>query len=254
MGTGAALPAAGVMKFISYDTNSKPRIEERGNATPTLITYAEWQAAYDFFNKELFGGQLPECVIILDRRKRALGYFSPNRYVNDNGEVKDGLAMNPLYFRNSLIDTLSTLVHEMCHVWEHHFGTLKSRSTYHNKEWGMQMEKAGLMPSVSGKPGGAKTGQRMSHYIIEGPFEAACKRLIKEKFCISWADTEALGESEMQSKAEGISNSRHGGDSGDQDAAEARDRVFPRPVQDVYQRGLEGLVKKEVAVKVVLAK
>jgi predicted SprT family Zn-dependent metalloprotease len=161
---------------------------------PTLTTYAEWQTAYDFFNKELFGGALPDCIIILDNKgNRIKGYFSLKRYGSLNGKTIDCLAMNPLHFhRRDLIDTLSTLVHEMCHVWEAHFNQGKSKG-YHNKKWGEQMEKIGLMPSNTGLPGGVRTGVQMTHYVIAGgPFETACKRLLAEQFNISWADRSIL--------------------------------------------------------------
>jgi predicted SprT family Zn-dependent metalloprotease len=159
--------------------------------TPTITVYTEWQAAYDFFNQRLFFGELPDCIISLDNKgKKVLGYFLPSRYVSVSGEVTDGLAMNPRQFlRRSLFDTLSTLVHEMCHVWEAHYADRKSLRTYHNKEWGAKMESIGLMPSNTGLPGGKKTGQQMTHYAIEGgAFEQACKKLFAEQFKISWAD------------------------------------------------------------------
>ena len=94
------------------------------NDTPTLTTYAEWQRAYYYFNKALFGGQLPESLITLDRKsKRTRGYFAPNCYKNIEGETKDGFALNPYYFRRrGLVDTLSYLVHEMCHIWQKYYG------------------------------------------------------------------------------------------------------------------------------------
>ncbi len=45
-------------------------------ATPTSDTYAELQTAVDVFNKELFGGQLPHCLITLQRRPRTAGYMN----------------------------------------------------------------------------------------------------------------------------------------------------------------------------------
>ena len=55
--------------------------------------------------------------------------------------------------------TLSTLVHEMTHLQQQHFGK-PSRSGYHNKEWGLLMRAVGLIPSSTGEPGGKETGQR----------------------------------------------------------------------------------------------
>lgn len=98
--------------------------------------------------------------------------------------------MNPKYILGrKLIDILATFVHEMVHVWEHHFADKKSIRTYHNKEWGNKMESIGLMPSNTGLEGGKKTGQKMHHYILDGgPFEQVTKRLLAEEFKISWAD------------------------------------------------------------------
>jgi hypothetical protein len=59
-------------------------------------------------------------------------------------------------------------------VWQHEHGEKKSRRGYHNAEWGSKMESVGLMPSSTGKPGGNKTGAKMSDYVIEGgPFALA---------------------------------------------------------------------------------
>lgn len=67
--------------------------------------------------------------------------------------------MNPDYFGGrSLADTLSTLVHEMVHVWQHYAPVKKCRGGYHDRVWGAKMEEVGLMPSNTGLPGpvGAK--------------------------------------------------------------------------------------------------
>lgn len=158
---------------------------------PTRETYNELQDAYDFFNRRLFDGELPECLITLQREKRSLGYFQPHTFVRrSTGETTDEIAMNPRFFAvRSIRDTLSTLVHEMVHLWQAHFGQEKSRKGYHNKEWADQMERIGLMPSHNGNPGGKRVGEKMSHYIIaDGPFDVACTELITEEFQLTWMD------------------------------------------------------------------
>jgi predicted SprT family Zn-dependent metalloprotease len=162
--------------------------------TPTLTTYNEWQAAYDYFNEELFSGKLPECLITLNRSRRAMGYFFADTFENPSGKTKDELSMNPKYITNiDIVEAFSTFVHEMCHVWQHHFGTKKSRGRYHNREWGTEMKRVGLMPSKTGKPGGAQTGQQMLDYVIDGGmFEIVCKRLLAKEFHISWTDVRAV--------------------------------------------------------------
>jgi hypothetical protein len=63
----------------------------------------------------------------------------------------------------------------MVHLEQHHFGKA-SRNGYHNKQWAAWMERIGLMPSNTGEPGGKRTGQRMSHYILpDGAFARAFK-------------------------------------------------------------------------------
>ena len=89
--------------------------------------------------------------------------------------------MNPDYFGGrSLADTLSTLVHEMVHVWQHYAPVKKCRGGYHDRVWGAKMEEVGLMPSNTGLPGGKKNGQQMTHYIIRGGrFQKAVYDLLK---------------------------------------------------------------------------
>ena len=148
--------------------------------SPTSTAYSELQVAFDHFNKELFAGELPPCLITLQRKKRTMGYFSKARFVNHAGDTTDEIAMNPTYFATDPIEeTLATLVHEMCHMWQDNLGK-PSRACYHNKEWATKMEAIGLMPSNTGAPGGKKTGQQMMDYPIEdGPFIVSC---------ISWMD------------------------------------------------------------------
>lgn len=157
---------------------------------PTEEAYAELQHAYDFYNGELFGGQLPACLITFQREKRTMGYFSSKRFVRADGSRRaDEIAMNPEYFAVvPLIEVMQTLVHEMVHLWQQHFGT-PSRACYHNAEWAGKMESVGLMPSDTGAPGGKKTGQKMGDYSVPGGlFENATLKLLTGGFAISWFD------------------------------------------------------------------
>lgn len=43
---------------------------------PTTDAYAEMQLAYDHYNRTLFAGQLPPCLITFQRKEeRVSGYF-----------------------------------------------------------------------------------------------------------------------------------------------------------------------------------
>ena len=165
---------------------------------PTKHTYDELTTAYDFFNARLFEGKLPRCLITMQRKNKSYGYFAGERFgTRDGEEITDEIALNPSHFRERTTEqSLSTLAHEMVHLWQHHFGEKKSRAGYHNKEWADKMEAIGLEPSDTSLPGGKRTGQRVSHYIRGGgPFHRACTELVKQGFIMPyvemWGDDEA---------------------------------------------------------------
>lgn len=157
---------------------------------PTPAAYAELQEAFEFFNAALYQGQLPNVLIILDSSKRSKGYFCAERYVHEDGTLLHALALNPVYFATSPIeDTLSTIVHEMAHLWQHVAGK-PGRRGYHNKEWADHMaEQLGLQPSRTGQPGGKSTGEHMDHYVVEGgPFIRHCRTFLARGFRLRWYD------------------------------------------------------------------
>lgn len=137
---------------------------------PTLQIYSELQTAYDHFNRELFEGQLSECILLLDNKeKRMYGYYRYKQFVNQQGDSCDCIALNPQHFAaRDIQEVMQTIVHEMTHMWQYHFGVKHSEKSYHDKEWADKMEALGLMPSDTGRPGGKKTGQNMGDYAIKG--------------------------------------------------------------------------------------
>ena len=162
------------MTDVSYDTITQEQ-------------YGSFQAAYDFFNGELFGGGLPDLLVTLQRRGGSKGYFSYERF---KGRSEEGaaheLAMNPDAFGRTDEEICSTLVHEMTHVWQHTYGN-PGRTGYHNKEWGAKMKEVGLYPSHSGELGGKETGQRVTHCIIPGgPYAQAFSKLEATGFKLRW--------------------------------------------------------------------
>jgi predicted SprT family Zn-dependent metalloprotease len=134
---------------------------------PTVAQFTAYQAMYDYFNRTLFQGKLPSCILNFSRQARTLGFFAPERW--ERGEDRSHeISLNPAHLKTSgPKDSASTLVHEMVHLWQQVFGK-PSRRAYHNHEWAAKMEAVGLMPSNTAQPGGRKVGQKMSHYIIEG--------------------------------------------------------------------------------------
>lgn len=129
-------------------------------------------------------------MIIITRKKNIFGYYAKGRWKNQNNEKTDELAINPSMFNKyPLIEILQTMGHEMCHLWQEHFGT-PSRRTYHNKEWSEKMISIGLMPSNTGEAGGKTTGQQMMEYPIKnGLFLKVCENLITDHiFSKLWFD------------------------------------------------------------------
>lgn len=134
---------------------------------PTTEQFNTYQALYDYFNEHLFDGELPGIILNFSRKGGACGFFAPNRW--HRGETKTHeISINPTHLASDpFIEVCQTLVHEQAHLWQHAFGK-PSRPGYHNHEWAAKMDAVGLMPSSTGREGGAKVGQHMSDYPIEG--------------------------------------------------------------------------------------
>lgn len=165
---------------------------------PTKKTYDALNVAYEFFNKQLFGGTLLPCLITVQRKAKTYGYFAGGRFGSKDGKVvTDEIALNPAHFANRTLEqTLSTLVHEMAHLRQHHQGK-PSRTGYHNKQWAGMMREVGLIPSDTGAAGGKEVGQKVSHYIEQGgAYQKAFARLQKQGFDDLYVDL--WGEAEKK--------------------------------------------------------
>lgn len=156
--------------------------------TVTKEQYDVLDAAYCFFNKILFGNTLPDVMIVLHRKKSSRGYFHAERFAEREKpkgkkavrQSYDELSLNPDEFERTDIAILSTLVHEMVHVWQYRCTEKFPRNGYHDKKWGAKMKEVGLYPSNTGSEGGKETGQKMTHYIIKGgAFERHALKFIK---------------------------------------------------------------------------
>jgi predicted SprT family Zn-dependent metalloprotease len=171
--------------------------------SPTQHTYDSLTKAYDYFNERLFHGKLPPCLITMQRKNKAYGYFAGDRFGTRDGSQKaDEIALNPTHFRaRTNEEVLSTLAHEMVHLWQHHYGK-PSRTTYHNKEWAKTMREIGLIPSNTGQPGGKETGQQMTHYIeAGGKFSTECAELIRNGFDLFYIELWEEGSAARKKKA-----------------------------------------------------
>jgi predicted RNA-binding Zn-ribbon protein involved in translation (DUF1610 family) len=169
----------------------------------TPAQYRTFQKAYDFFNVELFGGGLPSVLVTLQRHANAKGYFAPERFT---GRVDDAaaheLALNPDQFTGRSDELiLSTLVHEMAHVWQYSHGTPPRRS-YHDRQWAAKMREIGLQPTSTGEPGGQETGQSITHYILAGgAYAKAYARLKASGFQLHWESAREGCQTQAKKKA-----------------------------------------------------
>lgn len=149
-----------------------------------MVIYDFLYDAYRHFNKTLFSNVLPSKVVItIERRTNIKGYFSSSRFeVNGENINVSQITLNPSYFRSGEEKkVLSTLVHEMCHLYIDFKGK-KGCYGYHSKEWSDLMEEVGLLPTSDGTKKGKKTGFRMTHLIIKGgKFEQECTKFLSEK-------------------------------------------------------------------------
>lgn len=152
--------------------------------------YQDFQRAYDFYNEKLFDGELQDSLIVFQRKTRTFGYISYDRHsVVGGSSYMHELALNPDYFAyRTIIETLSTLVHEQCHLYQHQLGT-ETRKTYHNQAFCDLMFERGLQTSHTGEDGGKKVGQNMSHYIIpDGKFLEVTLEFLRETSFKSFYD------------------------------------------------------------------
>ena len=142
---------------------------------PTVAQTTAYQALFDHFNRALFDGQLSHVVLNFSRHARAYGFFAPQRWHAPGEKARTHeISLNPSHLSvRTLRDTAGTLVHEMVHAWDQDHGK-PGRGGYHGKSWARKMREVGLHPSDTAAPGGKETGQRVSHYIVEGgPFALA---------------------------------------------------------------------------------
>jgi len=162
---------------------------------PTIEAYGAWAYAFEYFNAVLFEATLPDALITLTRNWRAWGNFCPDRFENNAELITHEISMNPalLKLRDDR-EALATFVHEMAHLWRHVLGPLNRRggkgsNGYHDLVWATKMEELGLLPTNTGKVGGKKTGNSVTHLIIDGgSFDVACQALLASGYKIDWHD------------------------------------------------------------------
>jgi hypothetical protein len=168
----------------------------RRRPDPTGDQFAAYGQAFDYFNRALFDGGLSRCLLNFSRHARSRGFFSAGRWRRGADHTHE-ISLNPDVLDRPLLDSMGTLVHEMVHLWQQEHG-VPGRGRYHNKQWAAKMESVGLVPSHTGLPGGKRTGQGMTHYVLEGGRFDAAFRAMPPEYQLPWtsgrpADTAGPG-------------------------------------------------------------
>jgi hypothetical protein len=141
--------------------------------------------AYDYFNEALFDGTLPACSIWLSRKTPFAAFFPSGGQGIGSGDRLHLIQINPDILTRPPIFVMSVLVREQCHLWQWVHGK-PFQGTCHDRQWSAKMESIGLMSSRTGRPGGKRTGHRLTHYVIEGgPFERAFNSM-PETYWLPW--------------------------------------------------------------------
>ena len=165
-------------------------IGERNNMvvhTPTLEQMTAYQQAFDYFNEQLFDNQLPQVILNFSRSgSHTIAFYAPRRWQQGEKVVEqtalDEISLNPKYLGMSMEEIMSSLVHEMMHLWQFAHGN-PSRRSYHNKEWAMKMKEVGLQPDDGT---GKETGQNVSHRIMEEGLFQKTFQTMPESHSLPW--------------------------------------------------------------------
>ena len=148
----------------------------------TLEVYQKFQKAVDLIEEKFFTSKgkqaFPRYVLAINNKCKSVACaFVQNNALFDksNGDKIQYLGINPRYLVKGNEYVLSTLCHELCHIYENAFIHIP-RGGYHDKAWADLMKDCGLEPVYLNK---SKTA--VNEKIIEGgEFEAFVKDFTDE--------------------------------------------------------------------------
>lgn len=193
-----ARPRTAKAPKIKQRTAKAPKIEQsNGSPRHTVESADQWQRAFEWFNRHLFDGDLPEVLIQWDhQKKKGLpafdGIFQPKRWGESRGVAElHYIGIDPVvHYTKKDKDTLRTLVHEMVHLWVEAIGKGKIKP-YHCKRWSAKMVELGLRPIILNSKGiptpDKETGRYATDELIKGGlFDRAADELISQDFRLTY--------------------------------------------------------------------
>ena len=131
---------------------SKGATATRKNDKITKVIYSKMQCAVDEIEKYFFTSKSKErfpavlYAVNYSCARGVVAYVRPaSLYDTDKKEVVHYLCINPSFLSRGLEYLLSTLTHELCHVYESEYIHI-ARGGYHDKQWHDLMISCGLQP------------------------------------------------------------------------------------------------------------
>lgn len=145
---------------------AKTNKKEEGTS---ITLYSKVQTVIDELDKAFFSGKgkqkIPQVVFAINTRCKScvVAFVQADALYDKKTDKKlQYLAINPDYLNRKLKDTLGTICHELCHVYENAFIHIP-RGGYHDKQWAELMAECGLEPKYLNT---SKTA--VDHKIIKG--------------------------------------------------------------------------------------
>ena len=131
--------------------------------------YTKIQLVIDSLDKSFFSGKkkesIPQLVFAINNKCKScvVAYVQPDALYDKKTDTKlQYMGINPDYLDRSIGEILSTICHELCHVYEHAYIHIP-RGGYHDKQWATLMEECGLEPIYNNT---SKTS--VHHKIVPG--------------------------------------------------------------------------------------
>ena len=131
--------------------------------------YSKIQTVIEEIDKAFFSGakkeKIPQLVFAINNKCRTcvVAYVQPDALYDKKTDTKlQYMGINPDYLDRSIGEILSTVCHELCHVYEHAYIHIP-RGGYHDKQWAELMADCGLEPIYNNS---SKTS--VHHKIIPG--------------------------------------------------------------------------------------
>jgi predicted SprT family Zn-dependent metalloprotease len=223
-------------------TKAQKKVAATKKRAPTMAQFAAFQAMFAHFNRTLFRGELPPVFLNFSRHfsARTLAFYAPKRWTLADGSnvIIDEISLNPRYLDSTAPrDYAAAFVHELVHMWQHHFGT--PSGSYHNREWSQKMLDVGLEPldAKTGQP--SMSAPRMGHRVVEGSRFAGAFERLPSAALLPWSCVEAHVGNPRKDDGEG-KNGEEG--EGEERAPKSRNKVkFTCPVCECNAWGKPGL-------------